>query len=241
MFTTVSHSRILIRTFTAAVLVLGIAGTAQSATLFKTDFIDHGTWTETQVGGSGSHIFDATGYATGNGDPSALNIFSYLYGGSTSIGYFLAFDGLVYDPSVQGAVDSIDFSLDRKRILSPYGGHGYGIGALQDGNHYFYGTTVNTINAWGQFVGTGLTSGDFSAFFSAGPGLDLSASGSAIQFGLVIYSGNGGSPERYDETHFDNYSVTLNESAAVAAPVNAPATLALLLTGSVFARRFKRH
>lgn len=220
----------------AALLALSITGSAQAATLFKTDF-DPGSWTATQVGGSGSHTFTPTENAGGNGDSSALNIYSYLSGGSTSIGYFISFDGLVYDPSAQGAVDSIDFSLDRMRIPTPYGGHGYGIAAQQDGNNYFRGTTANTTNAWGQFVGTGLTGGDFNTFFGSGPGLDLSASGSAIQFGMVIYSGNGGSPQRYDQTRFDNYSVTLNQSA----PVDTPATLALLLAGSVFARRVKRH
>ncbi|MGB1109208.1 MAG: hypothetical protein ACPG4N_02565, partial [Gammaproteobacteria bacterium] len=220
-----SHLRRFTSLAFAVLVTLILSSSAQAAVMFKTDF-DPSTWTATQVGGSGSHTFTPTENAGGNGDSSALNIYSYLTGGSTSIGYFISFDGLTYNPGTQGAIDSIDFSLDRMRIPTPYGGHGYGIAMQQDGIVYYRGTTANTSNAWGQFTDSGLTSVDFFSFFSSGPGLDLGGTGTEIQFGMVIYSGNGGSPQRYDQTRYDNYSVTLNEAASV--PVPAPIALIAL-------------
>jgi len=113
----------------------------------------------------------------------------------------------VYDPG-EGAVDSIDISLDFRNIFSFGEGHGIGaVVAQQDGNLFVAADTITgSANFdWQTFSVTDLTPDDFEVRIGVGP-LDLSTSGAPITFGFETRNSSGGSIN----VGYDNYSLTLN-------------------------------
>ncbi|MFK8014725.1 MAG: thrombospondin type 3 repeat-containing protein [Gammaproteobacteria bacterium] len=116
----------------------------------------------------------------------------------------------VYNPS-EGAVDSLDISLDFRNIFAFGEGHGVGaVVAQQDGNLF---VAANTITGsanfdWQTFSVSGLTPDDFETRIGEGM-LDLSTSGAPITFGFETRNSSGGSIN----VGYDNYSLTLNLTA----------------------------
>lgn len=159
----------------------------------------------------------------------------------------------VYDPSSQGAITTIDTSLEFLIGLyynnNPVGltaGHQLRLLALQDGNLYEAFRTLDTtplFNQWGTASVAGFGAADFLKFDPLDPyaartetGLDFA--GGAIRFGFEVVPYGvlvGGGPATGNTGAFyrvDNFSVTVN-SLGVTGPgaVPEPATWAMMIVG----------
>jgi hypothetical protein len=157
-----------------------------------------------------------------NSGPSERRIFSFNFN-STAI----------YDPSVSGAIDSIDYSEDAK-IFS--GAQTIALALRQGGNIFNY-SLVNTFvgTSWTSMNATGLIATNFIQAVPGGfdPTLnpDFSATGSIIEFGFMRGRGtpNGPGPGATAIGGIDNWNVTVN--SAQQATVPEPGSLSLLIAG----------
>ena len=208
-----------------------VATQASAAVTLLNDDFSSGLSVTKIYDGVGTHNFGASVVNSGNpGDALAVN--TQLWGGSEGINYFIGFNGLTYNPSTQGAIDSFSYSFDHKRPVYGYGGHGYALTMLQDDVYNYFGySSFSDGSNWHTLSGSGLTEFDFSGARKVNnevlaPMIDFSQSGSEIQLGLMIFSGNGGSPYRTDSTLYDNFEVNL-----ITTPVPEPSTYALMLGG----------
>ncbi len=138
----------------------------------------------------------------------------------------------IYDPSVSGAINSIDWSIDFKNFSAFGAGQGYGLVLKQSGILYrgsFFATgTVPTL--WQTNGQSALTSSNFTEGISGATNPDFSSSGSAITFGFTTNNGDGATID----IGYDNYRVDVT-------PVPEPATMAVLGLGvaSLLRRRKK--
>lgn len=150
----------------------------------------------------------------------------------------------IYKPALESAIDSIDFSIDFKSIISSYAGQAFGMSIKQDGN--VYGTIQRltyAVDQWQSEQKVGLKASDFSRFdFTAGEFVmnnikhpDFSTSGSPIRFGFYTWRSTGASSSSPHSKviGYDNWSVTVH-------PVPEPTSLLLLSTTlPMMYRRFK--
>ena len=149
-------------------------------------------------------------------------------------------DSFVYDPTVSGAITSLDFALDR--FSNPTnGGQGSLVGsyslrllAVQDGQLYqatfVSGPFSQPGGVWQALAHTGILAGDFSTldasnFTGSGVAGGLNFGGDAITFGFAMRSSgavdSSGAPSTFDQTsdlRADNFALTINAADAVPEP-----------------------
>jgi len=228
-------------------VVLGlIAGSANAASFAISDW-DQSTLNapERLVNVGVDRFIVSTPSATGN-PGSNMRVDTRLLGGSGSLVAFIGFDGLTYNPGAQGAVLGFDYSIDQIFEAGGTGGHGWGI-AFKQGNNvdildlfsrFRFTNTPTNRTTYTTFAETGLDTSVLRTL--SGSGIDFSETGGLIQLGLGIFSGNGGASQRFDQTRYDNFSLTIQTAA-----VPVPAPLALLATGliglGVAARRKRQN
>lgn len=221
--------------------VLGISaallfvGGAQADITFSDSVFNNADWSVNTVGlvtGGTS-----TGTQTAGGNPglgrevtNTLNLLGTIY----ALHAYGATPATTYQPTISGAVGSVDFTIDA-RWLSGIGGQGHGIalGAMQGSNlyHAVYDITGST-GLWGTFATFGMTAADFTEL-SGGPPIDLSAGGAPIRFGFVV--GNYAPDQAYTNVViYDNWSVTVHT-------VPAPGAAALLGLGGMMVARGRRR
>ena len=122
----------------------------------------------------------------------------------------------VYDPATQGAIDSIDWSIDFQNLSS---GQAVQL-ALEQGGVVAVADTFVTTSApagWNTHPHTGLTAADF-------PTLDFSATGAPITLGFR--TANSGQIGIF-QVGYDNFEVTITSV------VPEPATAVLLTSGLI--------
>jgi hypothetical protein len=120
---------------------------------------------------------------SGNLAPSRLHVIG-TPGSPTDPGYFIAsfYGAAVYDPSVEGAISSIDWSFDWRRGNDPNTST-IAPAIYQGGIVFNASELLNTVfYEWQTDVRFGLTEADF-------PGIDFSANGDPIYFGYRWYAG----------------------------------------------------
>ncbi len=122
------------------------------------------------------------------------------------------FLGATYNPSVQGAIESIDYSEDQIEFDPPFSGAAIGaLPALFQDGQIFVGPDITFNNlTWQTTALNGLTASDFSAGV-LNP--DFSLSGGQITFGFVRSNSNTGSSGRATQHGIDNWSFTLHTTA----------------------------
>jgi hypothetical protein len=220
---------------TCAISLLFTTVQSNAATVFTDDTFNDADWTASIIFQDGqTPSFTATQISSG-GNPGAYRQVQHTYGGLVNNGSIVVghlMDGATYDPSIDGAVSTIDFSFD---LILFDGGDSrtvaYGGLILQNNSYYSGGytttSTVPTTNVWESNSIEDLFASDFSLVMGAGPAQpDFSSSGSIIQFGY--FSGNSTFPATQTTTlsGIDNWSTTINPSI-----VPIPPALYLFGTG----------
>jgi hypothetical protein len=155
--------------------------------------------------------------------------------------------GAVYDPSISGAISSIDFSFDLFFLGGSPGTSvvGYRLALEQSGSFFYSGPGTSFVgvaqgpgnglpgSGWDSFSFSGLSANDFVRL-SGTSQLDFSATGAPITFGYLAITGMS-LPNVVDgstTSGIDNWNVRVT-------PVPEPTTMLLLgigLTGAVCTR-----
>ena len=197
---------------------------------------DFSGWTSTTVadpgGASGSGYLVAFG-----GNPNAFYRVNQSTPGSTTpysaIGMFHAPTGpFTYDPSVSGAIQSMDFSADYKWLgVQLSMGQAVGVGVEQNDNIYLAftantqsplgwtpsGTKTLTLANFGLVDAKKSVSGTWTIGRDLSQPPDFSAGGAPLEFGL--FTANSAASQQY--VGYDNYRLEIK-------PIPEPSTLILL-------------
>lgn len=126
--------------------------------------------------------------------------------------------GFTYDPSVQGAIATIDYSEDARKITS---GQLTGLAIRQAGKVYYTQADIFTNPAWTRVEQLAIVPGNFAEITAAGPVQgsrpDFSASGGPLEVGFIRANSNGNGGGAYSVTgDIDNWEVRLNPSCTMA-------------------------
>jgi hypothetical protein len=252
------RSSIVLRasTLSAAVFFLASA-TSSQATSFSDTAFNLADYSSTFY--SGTTTPSSNVVQTSNGNPGTAYEANFQYGPAANGIDVLATalnNTFVYDPTVSGAISTLDVSLDRYafptrdgvntgvgsytlRVLILQGGNLYEssqalFGADAGGIWHTLSTTGLTASSFGLFDASNLNSIDFTTNpnFSSGP----------ITFGFAMRNGGDGTPILQSATGIlrgDNFSININSAA-----VPEPATWAMMIGGFGFAgsamRRLRR-
>ncbi len=198
--------------------------------------------------GFGTHtvrsIQNTLGGPQGHVRQTDISLYAPRYTGS-KIKVYHTDNALLYDPSTQGAITSIDLSFDLATLSGanveyvPYliqNGTTYRL--LKEVVRWYWHSTwytdyvvhsIATTPTWTSHAFTGLTASDFTDGGPATP--DFSATGSAIRFGFYVYAGVG-SGSLTSVSAIDNWSVKIvNDSVSVPEPGLLPLLAPLALLG----------
>lgn len=113
-----------------------------------------------------------------------------------------------YDPAVEGAIASVDWSLQSLFVSgADAGGQAVMLGAKQGSIVYAADLGQTGSGAgWVMHGGVGLTAADFQPL-NGGTPINFSASGAPLRFGFIV--GNSGAESFTSVVLYDNFSVTL--------------------------------
>lgn len=119
--------------------------------------------------------------------------------------------GFTYDPSVQGAIATIDYSEDARRVTS---GQLTGLAVRQAGKVYYTQADVFTNPAWTRVEQLAIVPGNFAEITADGPVQgsrpDFSASGGPLEVGFIRANSNGNGGGAYSVTgDIDNWEVRI--------------------------------
>ncbi len=217
----------------AALLVAG--GARADVTFSDTEFLNSGWGLDTITVGAGG---TSAGTQTTGGNPG----FGRQVTNNVTIGgevYGLHRYGTTlatrYEPTVSGAITSVDFTIDSKWLSGIGGlGHGIALGAKQGSVVYRAGfDTTGSTGFWETHASSGSTAVSFVSL-NGGPAINFSATGAPIRFGFLV--SNGAVNETYSNVVlYDNFRVVIHN-------VPAPAGAAVLMLGGLVRRsRRGRH
>lgn len=218
--------------------------TAATLTIADFTFADS-DWTSQSlydIGFTSVSLSNGQSFSDGNAAPFRSTSYSMVWSGVQTYGSVYAwsfYQGANYTPSAQGAISSLDYTEDNKRIFADWTPAAVAANALlrQNGSVYigpFY------VFGPGQFWQTksysGLTANDFIEVNLGGDGQlawnysahpDFSATGSTLEFG---YSRSNSYSFTSSLGHgIDNWAYTLTYTPAAIVPL--PASALLLLSG----------
>ncbi len=118
-----------------------------------------------------------------------------------------------YDPSTQGAINTVDFYEDYIVISGGAGGQRSGPALMQDGQYFTAAESSLAQSSWTALTSNGLTHTDFLRFPLQNVHPDFSETGGPITFGFVRITLTTG-PQASAEAGIDNWSVTVHTDAA---------------------------
>ena len=216
---------------TALVVCLSALRPAEAATVVYSDStFANSDWILVQ--GSSLGVGAGTSTAeqqTSGGNPGDYREVSLTQNTSGTQIYALnILDTASYNPSAQGAITSISFSLDSKTFTSSDTHtdiQALGFVLLQSGNYYTKSGFTSGVPSWTAGSLTGLTASDFSQF-GGGAGMpNFSATGGPIEFGF--FDANSGTANLTTNVGVDNFSASLDTQS-----IPEPSILALMLAGA---------
>ncbi|HYF14317.1 MAG TPA: hypothetical protein VD971_04510 [Phycisphaerales bacterium] len=221
---------------TIAAIVVGAAASIACADVtFNDSVFPNSNWgfeTAVQGTGSGSGTQSAT-----IGNPAASRLVTVSVGAGSvawSVSRFGTTQGTRYDPVTQGAIASIDFTIDYA-YQSGVGGQGQALQFIIKQGATVYAaayTVTGSTGAWGTHTALSLTASDFTPILGGTAHPDFSTSGEFIRVGFAV--GNSSTGGGYTTVGaFDNFSAAIHV-------VPAPGALALAGLGGLLAGRRKR-
>lgn len=208
---------------TLAALLAAAPVAAQSVQTFSdTDFANP-DWTLTIAGINGGGTVSAFQVASGGVTGSFRRVENTMNsaigtGLSNTVYGFHFFTAATFNPSVSGAILSLDLSLATERISS--GQQAYGLVVRQGGVAYLGPVFLNpaAFNTWATTSQPGLTATSFDAVAPGVQNPNFTVTGGPIEFGFL--SGNSTSVGGGGGTTVggaDNWTVTVHYDAATAA------------------------
>lgn len=232
-------------------LVLVIVSSRATAFVYTDGTFNNSDWNVTLATSGQGGTATAGQMATGGNPGSYWDVAITLNAttpdlGTALVGVFSINSTAVYDPSVSGAIASIDYSEDSILLstlnASIGGGQSAAPALLQNGILYTLtlstGVFATPDTTWTSHQLMGLTAADF---FSGTLNPDFSVTGAPIEFGFWrAISHPTGNPIQGRTGGIDNWTLTVNSASTVP----EPATLSLLsfgLLGVGFAARRRRR
>ncbi len=226
-------------TATAALAIFAGAATA-SVTYTDGTFANSNWGFETFVAGSGGGSGSAS-QSTGTGNPGDARRVTLTTGPQVGDGiYALSRFGTTlatrYEPSSQGAITTLDFSIDARFVTGTFTGAGQAVYLAAKQGTTIFGAPMGVTGSsgsWTTLTATGLTPSSFVYLSGPVASFDASAAGTPIRFGFISANGNGGSP--YSTTvDYDNFNLVVNA-------VPGPGVLACASFAGVMSLRRKRR
>jgi len=194
-----------------AVLAISLLATPSAAITFTDGAFDPADWTLI-LSGDGTVT---AGQVASCGNPDAHREVNDLPDMGLSVAGFHLQSSFVWDPSVSGAIDQVDWSIDFLNVAS---GQFSALAMQQAGANRAAGgfVTTNFRGSWFTMGDVGLTEADFT-------GADFSAAGSPITFGFLTANTWDPAAGSIDNiVAYDNLSITVH-------PVPEPVVLVLLV------------
>lgn len=211
----------------------GTGGLANAQVTFSDGTFAASNWPVETIGG-GSAV---STQVTSGGNPGAFRRVAQTVNAGSTVYIVHRFGNTTttrYVPATQGAIGSVDFSIDY-RIFDGVGqGQAFYLMAKQGNEDFIAGGAVTGLStAWQSYAINGVLPTDFSCITNPGLSVDFSATGAPIRFGFVTANSSTGAG--YSITaDYDNFFVRAN-------PVPAPgAALALLGLGTLVTTRRRR-
>jgi hypothetical protein len=165
------------------------------------------------------------------GNPGTSRYMAHNLPSPSSIVVYHFYTAATYNPSVSGAIDSIDYREDQIEFSPPFFGAAIGARpALRQGGIPYYGPDLTyTSTSWTTRSLPGLTAASFSDG-STSP--DFSASGGPIEFGYVRGNTNSPGGSFYVTQHgIDNWSYTLHTTPVTGVGDPPPPPVPTLVAG----------
>jgi hypothetical protein len=164
-------------------------------------------WAHSEISDTGNNGALTVSQQLAGGNPGSYQQGIHVWGpGFVSYGHSLS--TITYDPSVQGAISTIDFSYDfiTEAVTNPStGGVATSFLIAQGASTWAYGSiTVTAGTSWQTNSAIGLDASLFA-------GIDFSAAGSPITFGYLTSNSTNVIDGRTSTWGIDNWSVTINQ------------------------------
>lgn len=190
-------------------------------------------WSFQIVSQGGVSSYTAGQVATG-GNPGSYQFIRCNFTATAWLHVFAAYTANSYTPSVLGAIDSIDYSEDRRNFpeVAAFRDVNDSFALTQGGKLYVhaFSNIATATTFWENQTATGLQAADFDEWGAATGSPDFSASGGPIQFGYLRGSStNNPSGDRHTESGTDNWSVTIHYSAIPEPAVAGLLSVSLML------------
>lgn len=226
---------------TGLISALACASVASASVTYTDDTFANTNWGfESFVAGSGGGSASATQSAT-TGNPGSARRVTLTTGPQVGDGiYALSRFGTTtatrYEPATQGAITTLDFSIDARFVTGTFFGAGQAvyIGAKQ-GTTIFgaYVDVTGSSGAWTTLAASNIAPSAFVYLSGPNTSFDTSATGAPIRFGFINANGNGGSP--FSTTvDYDNFALTVNS-------IPVPGVLACSSAAGIITLRRRRR
>ncbi|MBI4764615.1 MAG: hypothetical protein HY787_08420 [Deltaproteobacteria bacterium] len=190
------------------------------AAIFSDGIFNPENWTSTLITTSGS--LTTVQNSTGGNPDKFYQVNHNNFSGTLFAVHYQ--NTAIYNPAVEGAIDTVDWTLDAKAIINYADiGVAFSVVLQQDGRNYIPNPTIpvgsyyrlNNSYSWSRFGATGMRASDFydlADFLSSGTLVnhpDFSSSGKPILFGFITANDNS-TATASRASGFDNWQTTLN-------------------------------